>query len=114
MKKFPVIMPLMTVIFIMVTISLCINKVQNQDVVSLSSVSQEEKSPHISTQGKININLATESELTQIPGIGTVLAQRIIQYRTKHGSFATIEEIRNINGISDTKLDSIKDYICLG
>jgi competence protein ComEA len=60
---------------------------------------------------KININTATESELTALPGIGESRARDIVSYRTKNGFFATIEDIKNVSGIKDAAFEKIKDYI---
>lgn len=59
----------------------------------------------------ININKATEAELQTLPGIGASLASRIIEYRTQNGKFGSIEEIKNVNGIGDSKFENIKDLI---
>lgn len=47
---------------------------------------------------KVNINTATESELTTIPGIGKVKAKSIIEYREQNGNFKSIDELKEING----------------
>ncbi len=65
------------------------------------------------TSGKININKATEAELTSIPGIGTSTAQKIITYREENGKFQTIEDIKKVSGIGDSKFESMKDYIAV-
>ncbi len=62
----------------------------------------------------ININLATQTELESLPGIGPVIAQHIIEYRQQFGPFENIEEIQAVNGIGDAKFDQIKDYITVG
>ena len=59
----------------------------------------------------ININTADIKELIQLPGIGQVTAQNIINYRSTSGSFKTIEEIKNVSGIGDRKFEQIKDKI---
>ena len=64
--------------------------------------------------GKININTASQSELMDLPGIGSVLASRIVDYRRQNGSFLTIEEIRNVSGIGEKRYDTIKDKITVG
>lgn len=61
----------------------------------------------------VNINTATAAQLEQIPGIGAAFAQRIISYRDKQGSFKTIDELKNVSGIGDKKLESIRAYVCV-
>jgi len=61
--------------------------------------------------GKINLNLANQAELENLPGIGEVLAQRIIDYRTQRGSFRTIEDIKEVSGIGDKRFEAIRELI---
>ena len=63
-----------------------------------------------STQN-ININKATEKEFETLPGIGPSLASKIIEYRNQNGKFGSIEDIKNVNGIGDSKYEKIKDLI---
>ena len=62
---------------------------------------------------KININLASSALLTQIPGIGPRLAERIISHRQKHGPFKELTQLRAINGIGPAKLTIIDKYCLL-
>ena len=62
----------------------------------------------------VNINTATEEELTVLPGIGDVLAKRIVEYREQNGPFASSELLLNVEGISRKRFDAIKDYITTG
>ena len=64
-----------------------------------------------SDSGKININTATKDEIMTLPGIGESKASDIIRYRDEHGSFKTIEEIMNIQGIKEGVFNKIKDLI---
>lgn len=64
-----------------------------------------------STNKTININKATEIELQTLPGIGGSLASKIIEYREQNGKFSSIEDIKNVNGIGESKYNNIKDLI---
>lgn len=59
----------------------------------------------------ININTASLEQLQTLPGIGESKAKAIISYRTDHGNFNTIEDIKNVSGLGDALFDKIKDYI---
>lgn len=65
------------------------------------------------SNGKVNINKATATELTSVPGIGESTAQKIITYREENGKFKAIEDIKNVSGIGDSKYESMKDSICV-
>lgn len=60
---------------------------------------------------KININTASQEELEKLPGIGSSIALRIVNYRKENGKFNTIEEIKNVSGIGENKFNHIKDNI---
>lgn len=68
----------------------------------------------VSTDGKININTATASQLTNIPGIGDTIAERIVQYREENGPFTALEQLLNVKGIGDSRLKQLKEYVTLG
>ena len=64
--------------------------------------------------GKININIATQSELTDLPGIGAVLASRIVDYRRQNGDYSRIEDIKNVSGIGEKRFEAIQGKITVG
>ncbi|MDD3889754.1 MAG: ComEA family DNA-binding protein [Syntrophomonadaceae bacterium] len=67
-----------------------------------------------SNSARLNINTAAASEMAdRLNGIGLVLAQRIVEYRTTNGPFKTIEDIKNVSGIGDKKFEGIKNDICV-
>lgn len=59
----------------------------------------------------ININTATQTELETIPGIGPSTALKIIEYRIQNGKFNSPDDLKNINGIGESKFENIKAYI---
>ena len=63
------------------------------------------------TKSLININTATKEQLTTLNGIGESIAEKIIQYRKENGKFNTVEDIKKVPGIGDSKFNSIKDKI---
>ena len=61
--------------------------------------------------GKVNLNTATEAELTTLPGIGPSKAASIITYREENGGFKTVDDLKNVSGIGDKTFDKLKDAI---
>jgi competence protein ComEA len=62
-------------------------------------------------QFPINLNTATAEQLEAIPGIGPVLAQRIIEYRQTHGRFQSVDELLEVRGIGPKRLESMRPYV---
>ncbi|MEK6701696.1 MAG: ComEA family DNA-binding protein [Planctomycetota bacterium] len=60
---------------------------------------------------KININTATIEELDLLPGIGRSTAQKIIDYRIKHGKFRTISELDKVSGIGPARLEQLRPLV---
>lgn len=64
-----------------------------------------------SSAGLIDINTASAAELDSLPGIGPALADAIIEYRTDHGSFGSIDELARVPGISARMVDNMRELI---
>ena len=62
----------------------------------------------------LDINAAAAEELAELPGIGAVLAQRIVDYRAEHGPFSTAEELLAVSGIGERKLAGLEGRITVG
>lgn len=60
---------------------------------------------------KININTASNQELTTIKGIGPAIAKKIIDYRQKYGNFKSISDIKKIKGIKEKLFTKIYEYL---
>ena len=63
------------------------------------------------TNSIININRASAKELESLPGIGPVLAARIIEYRKSNGSFTSIDDLKKVPGVGGAKLAKFKEKI---
>lgn len=61
--------------------------------------------------GSVNLNTADAGALEALPGIGPVLAQRIVDYRTQHGPFRSVRDLLKIEGIGDKKFASIEPHV---
>jgi competence protein ComEA len=64
--------------------------------------------------GQIDINNANAEQLTVIPGIGKVMAERIVQFRDQNGSFKRIEDLLKIKGIGEKSFQKIRPYVKIG
>ena len=89
-------------------------RVRDEDQIHFPEVG-EENLPSTSTggsgQGLIDINTASAEELESLPNIGPTLAQSIIDHRTAHGPFATIEGIMEVRGIGEGLFEEIRELI---
>jgi len=63
------------------------------------------------TTTKININTATAQELDALPGVGEVIAQRIVEYRTANGPFGSIDDLLNVSGIGEVTMEDMRDLV---
>jgi competence protein ComEA len=71
--------------------------------------------PQLLTLGlALDLNQATKEDLEALPGIGPVMAERIIDFRRQHGAFKKIENLDQVPGIGPKKLEQIKPFLVLG
>lgn len=59
--------------------------------------------------GKIHINTADEKKLDELPGVGPVMAKRIVEYRNEHGPFESVDDLAKVRGIGAEKLEKIRE-----
>ena len=61
--------------------------------------------------GPVHLNTATLEDLDALPGVGPVTAQKILDYRQKHGAFASVDELDAVPGIGPARLDQLRDLV---
>jgi competence protein ComEA len=67
--------------------------------------------PGISGDGRVNLNTADAAALDTLPGIGPATAAKILAWREEHGRFESIEDLLDVGGIGEAKLDAIRDLV---
>lgn len=116
-----------TLVFAAFTLGFFLGRNQNSTELSVS-VSDElltspalppaaETEPSLETEAitfPISINKAKKEDFMALPGIGEVLAERILAYREENGSFDAPEELLNVEGIGKKRLEEILDLITIG
>jgi competence protein ComEA len=63
------------------------------------------------TGGLVSINSATAAELEALPGVGPVLAERIVTFRSQNGPFDVVEDLLEVSGIGEAKLAALRDLV---
>lgn len=95
-------------------ISTCTNKGAS---VITSDENKPEELPNSNSEtennNKININIASKETLTSLSGIGDAKAKKIIDYRNENGLFKSIEDLKNVSGISEKLFEQIKEFITI-
>ena len=61
--------------------------------------------------GPVSLSAATVEQLDELPGVGPVTAQKIVDYRTEHGAFRSVEELDAVPGIGPARIDTLKDLV---
>ncbi|MBW3657893.1 MAG: ComEA family DNA-binding protein [Actinobacteria bacterium] len=64
--------------------------------------------------GRIDLNRATAGELEELPGVGPVLAERIVAYRDEHGPFTEVGQLREVSGIGERTFQSLAELVAVG
>lgn len=76
-----------------------------------SATVPDDEEPESEYSGPLNLNTATKPQLVALPGIGKVMAERILRHREDHGPFRDLEELSSIKGISKRSLEKLKPLV---
>ena len=75
------------------------------------------RSPEVRSPGplraRVHLNSATLEQLDELPGVGPVTAQKILDYRTEHGAFGSVDELDAVPGIGPATLAELRDLVDL-
>ena len=112
MKKAPIAAILITGVFICLLLGIFIGRNLTGGYVFLNAPGQADE--NASAPKKIDINTATAEQLTILPGVGEVLAKRIITYRQENGPFESTSDLLQVEGIGKSTLLDIQEYIIVG
>lgn len=125
-NKISVLLAAVTVLFVGFTLGLFVGRNSGSGTVTLAVPAQMQTAPTAAATTPtqtvpeetvsfpVNINTADADTLAALPGIGQVLAERIVAYRRQNGSFRAIEEITNVEGIGEKKAEAILELITVG
>ena len=61
--------------------------------------------------GPVSLSSATVEELDQLPGVGPITAQKIVDYRTEHGPFASVDDLDAVPGIGPTRIEQLRELV---
>lgn len=103
--------------FVLVMIGVLIGRSTTDQIHSISTkptASSFVSGTPATTVGLLNINTATAAELSELPGIGEILAQRIVDYRTEHGPFTSVDQLTAVEDIGPKRLEDIRELITVG
>jgi len=70
--------------------------------------------PGSAAAGPLDLNTATVAQLDALPGVGPVLAQHILDWRTEHGRFDSVDQLNGVTGIGDSKFADLKPLVTVG
>lgn len=125
-NKVSVLLAVVTVLFVGFTLGLFVGRNTGSGTVTLAVPAQMQTAPTTAATAAaetvptetvrfpVNINTADADTLTALPGIGRVLAERIVAYRRQNDPFRAVEEIMKVEGIGEKKAEAILDLITVG
>ena len=120
-------LPLITILFLVFTLGFFLGRTQNNTPLSVAVPQEFLTEPSTQSEPEnilpdeaegvsfpISINQANKEEFMALPGIGEVLAERIVDFREEHGAFSAPEDLLQVEGVGKKRLEEIIDLITVG
>ena len=107
----------LTCIFLCLMLGIFIGRNLTDNYISINasdSTAPEYPTGNEPSDGKIDLNSATLEQLQLLPGIGETIAKRILAYRDQIGSFTSISDLLDVNGIGSAKYKELEPYVKVG
>lgn len=119
MKKSRNFMLTLTIIFLALIVGVFIGRNSKGTWVTISPSAGSSNATTVSGEtppqtGKVNINTADKNTLMLLPGIGNTKAQKIIEFREKHGRFTSIDDLIDVDGFGYAIIEELRPYITVG
>ena len=111
LKKYEIVLICAAVLLAVFTAGFVVGRYTARTTVTVSGTASSNNSDFGYASGKININSAGSNELAELPGIGSRLADAIVNYREIHGDFSAISDIILVDGIGAALYETIRPYI---
>ena len=83
-------------------------------VVPAFAAAAADKQPQASPDAPVDLNKATAEALISIPGIGKVMAERIVAWREDHGPFRRVEDLMKVKGVGEKTFEKLRPYVKVG
>jgi competence protein ComEA len=102
-------LPLIAALLLATSMNACIK--QSQNPASQESGPAATSSTARASTNKLNINVASADEIEKLPGVGKIMAERIVTHRRQFGPFRRVEHLLMVQGLSDLKFRELRDLI---
>jgi competence protein ComEA len=87
--------------------------IDGEQIVVGTGLSQINSSGGSQGTGKVSLNSSNQQQLESLPGVGPSLAQRIMEYRSSHGGFRSVDELDDVAGIGSTTLNRLRPLVSM-
>ena len=114
MKKAALVMLSVTAAFIFLIAGALIGRSSGDNILYIHPEATAPAVDIMDDTRKMDLNALGLEQLMELPGIGQTLAQRILDYKEENGPFASVDELLNVKGIGESRLEQLREYLTVG